>query len=377
MLKISKGQNRKQSILLLGILFVSLGLYSFFFAIEANFHEVTESEHNSLTFKPKPSASTINITTPENKTYLSPMSGYYPASFSFENDIIGSDPMDWSVYEVGGTVNVIDFLGNHKKVVEVHNNALDHTRLTNYFTDITIGTIELWVRTNTIIDESIVLRAGDGPTTDELLISVNSITNKWEYYDAGTWYDMPADVTADTWYHIRIEFDCTDDWHVWIDGVSQDGGTGFGYRGSPTQMDKFTFGTTTQATEVYAYFDAVGYSWDPNYKIGDNLDEGLLLSYENSTILVWQSYSLDGEANKTILGNTTLSIPTDGVHTIQVFGNDSLGIMYQSNIRFFTYGHIQDSILPPSIPGYNIITVTLISITGIIVSLVSRRKYKS
>ena len=59
------------------------------------------------------------------------MSGYYPASFSFENDIIGSDPMDWSVYEVGGTVNVIDFLGNHKKVVEVHNNALDHTRLTN------------------------------------------------------------------------------------------------------------------------------------------------------------------------------------------------------------------------------------------------------
>jgi hypothetical protein len=40
--------------------------------------------------------------------------------------------------------------------------------------------------------------------------------------------------------------------------------------------------------------------------------------------------------NKTISGNITIPFPTqDGLHTIQVFGNDSVGTMYQSDIRYF------------------------------------------
>ena len=300
----------------------------------------------------KVSGQGINITTPENITYTAPMSGYYPATYGFENDAIGSDPMEWSVYEVGGTVNAIDSLGNHNKIVEVHNTAGDHTRLTNIFSTRATGTIECWVRTNTIIDESIVLRAVDGPSTDEFLISVNSATNKWEYNDGGTWYDMTTDIAVNTWYHFRIEFDCADDWHVWIDGVSQDGGTGFGYRSSPTQMDRFIIGTTQTATECYAYFDAVGYSWDPNYNIGDNLNEGLLLSYENSTNLFWKGYSLDGQANKTILGNTTFPIPDNGLHNIQVFGNASIGTIYQSDMRYFSIDYFPIKIHTPENKTY-------------------------
>jgi len=329
--------NFKKKIIIVSFLVFTISVNFVFFSHLLNKY----NSSNKVQEKPfefynlKVSGQEINITTPENKTYTAPMSGYYPATYGFENDAIGSDPMEWSVYEVGGTVNIITSLGNHNKIVELHNNAPDHTRLTNTFSATATGTIECWVRTNTIISESIVLRAVDGPSTDEFLISVNSTTNKWKYYDGGTWHDMIADIAANTWYHFRIEFDCTDDWHVWIEGVSQDGGTGFDYRGSPTQMDRFLMGTTETATECYAYFDAVGYSWDPNYNIGDNLNEGLLLSYENNTNLVWKGYSLDGQANRTILGNTTIPLPDDGLHTIQVFGTDPLGINYESDIRFF------------------------------------------
>ncbi|GAG19226.1 unnamed protein product, partial [marine sediment metagenome] len=85
-----------------------------------------------------------------------------------------------------------------------------------------------------------------------------------------------------------------------------------------------------------SYFDAVGYSWDPDYTIGDNLNEGLLISYDNTTTLDWQGFSLDGGVNKTILGNTTIQMPADGGHSIQVFGNNSLGTMFESNLRYFT-----------------------------------------
>jgi hypothetical protein len=84
------------------------------------------------------------------------------------------------------------------------------------------------------------------------------------------------------------------------------------------------------------FFDAFGYSWDTGYDIGDNLNQGLLLSYTNTTNLDWQGYSLDGTANKAILGNNTIPMPSDGLHSIQVFGNDTMGTMYESGVRYFS-----------------------------------------
>ena len=94
--------------------------------------------------------------------------------------------------------------------------------------------------------------------------------------------------------------------------------------GSPNDLD-LTMINSYFTNGDKQYLDAIGYSWDPNYNIGDNQDEGLLLSFDNSTNLEWMGYSLDGQANKTILGNTTILMLDIGSHSIQVFGNDSLG----------------------------------------------------
>ena len=94
--------------------------------------------------------------------------------------------------------------------------------------------------------------------------------------------------------------------------------------------------SSTPKTDYNWYLDAIGYSWDSNYNAGDNLNEGLLLSFESTPTLDWIGHSLDGAVNKTILGNATIPIPSDGIHNIQVFGNDTMGTMYESDVRYFT-----------------------------------------
>jgi len=66
------------------------------------------------------------------------------------------------------------------------------------------------------------------------------------------------------------------------------------------------------------------------------LNEGLLLSFENNTNLDWMGYSLDGQNNVTILGNTTIPMLEDGQHVIQVFSNNSFGNIFQSERRHFS-----------------------------------------
>ena len=51
---------------------------------------------------------------------------------------------------------------------------------------------------------------------------------------------------------------------------------------------------------------------------------------------VWVGYSLDGKANVTIAGNTTLPRLADGPHNVSVFVRDALGNFMSSGIVYFT-----------------------------------------
>jgi hypothetical protein len=58
----------------------------------------------------------------------------------------------------------------------------------------------------------------------------------------------------------------------------------------------------------------------------------------------WICYSLDGQSNVTITGNTTLIDLSDGTHTVIVYANDTSGNMGASEVVYFA-----DDTTPPSI----------------------------
>jgi len=53
----------------------------------------------------------------------------------------------------------------------------------------------------------------------------------------------------------------------------------------------------------------------------------------------WIGYSLNGQANVTIAGNTTLSGLSDGSHSLKVYANDTAGNMGGSETVYFTISH--------------------------------------
>jgi len=62
----------------------------------------------------------------------------------------------------------------------------------------------------------------------------------------------------------------------------------------------------------------------------------IMLTFNVSEPVSWMGYSLNGQANVTVVGNTTLSGLPDGYHSIIVYANDTAGNMGASNKVFFT-----------------------------------------
>ncbi|MFX1495848.1 MAG: hypothetical protein ACFFBZ_16310, partial [Promethearchaeota archaeon] len=278
----------------------------------------------------------ITIITPEEKFYEGPMSGYYPATYGFENDKVGSNPFGFLVDDNGGPITVINTLDNHSNVLKLDDNtgALDYSCTVNQnFNSQNEGTIEFYVRLDSLdgLGRSIMLRNLSLVRAIHLKISFNEI----QYRDSlDTWHTVYSNFQIDTWYHIRIDFNCSSDtFDIFINNNQQ--GSNLEFNNELSSIGNIQFGTGQLAT-AEMYIDAIGYSWDPKYKVGNNLNEGLLLSFDKNYLFDWLGYSIDGFPIKAILGNVSIPLPEDGPHSIQVYGNDSHGTIFQSDLRYFT-----------------------------------------
>jgi hypothetical protein len=298
----------------------------------------------------------IDMITPENKTYTEPMDGYYPATYGFESDLPLADAKNWTHDVVGGTHSyLVDSYKGHERVYELYDNAVGNPDTYNSYADQSYGTVEVWVLVKIsgyvlwveiFYESSAILTVR--LNTAGYLVAVNN-TNPIDLTEFGT-------IKENQWYHLRIDFECgsgdymglaDDTFRVYLNGTQSN--SDFIMNTPSTQANKIRITTGNSAADpnYYAYFDAVGYSWDPNYNIGDNLNEGLLLSYENKTNLESTFYSLDSQSNITIYGNTTFVLPSNGIHTIQVFGNNTLGNIDYSEFRYFTIQNFPIDITTP------------------------------
>lgn len=94
---------------------------------------------------------------------------------------------------------------------------------------------------------------------------------------------------------------------------------------------------------------------------------GLTLEYYFCKSLNCTGYSLDDGTSVTFSGNTTIPMPSNGLHSIQVFGSDSDGNVYLSEKVYFIVDYLED-VPPPGIPGYPIeilLILCMISIIGL------------
>ncbi|KKN01864.1 hypothetical protein LCGC14_1123460, partial [marine sediment metagenome] len=154
---------------------------------------------------------------------------------------------------------VISDIEGHNNVLELDDQSVvDNWDFYDYWGSIGDGTVEFWVYfPDTDMDRNLDIR--DGIFDQRLLMKWDN-DNKFYYYDGG-WQDSGETYVIDTWYHIKIEWECADDWHLWINGISIDGGVGWGFQGTPTSMDRIQI--SSDNTQIGGmYFDAIGYSWD-------------------------------------------------------------------------------------------------------------------
>jgi hypothetical protein len=84
--------------------------------------------------------------------------------------------------------------------------------------------------------------------------------------------------------------------------------------------------------------------WSPASVTYANAD--IPLTFTVSSGVAWMGYSLDGQLNVTLTGNTTLTGLPDGLHTVVVYANDSWGNMGASAVVSFTV-----DTAPPEISG--------------------------
>ena len=283
----------------------------------------------------------LKILTPKNTFYRKV--GVYAATYGFDNDAFGTVPSGWINYTFGTTTVLVEpEFNGHKNIVKGHNYADgDAWNLLNHYNQ-TEGSFEFWIASTTNSSSNQVIVQSDNGTYQ----------HAWRIFltDGNIRIDRPVGgfltigtYQINTWYHIRVDFRSNtgnpymglnqNEYRVYIDGVDK-GIYDYKYPQDPDRVHLAAFGT---GEDFSSYFDAFGYSWDPAYELGNNLNEGLLLSFENNTNLDWIAYSLDGQDNKTIFEQEIMPMPEDGAHTIQIFGRDAeTREILESEIRNFT-----------------------------------------
>ena len=341
---------RRTKLLRIVLIVLLFNLVSIHFMLNSDIYIISPFDNNSDSINlPKTSGDEITIETPENKTYITPMSGFYPGTYSFEDDDDGSNPNGFTVDEVGGQVNVKDNIAGHDKVVEIYDTSSAYEpELRNSFPTQTNGTVEFWMMSDDVTYAT-YFRLMDDSATSLYTPGIGRVAldeNKIRYIDDIGWHDTSKIIYDNTWYHVKIEFECTSgnyrglaqyEWRFYIDGeVFGD----FGFEYNINNVSQAYFFTYWGDSNYRCYIDAIGYSWDPSYTNGSNLNEGLLLSYSNSINLDWIAYSLDGVTNRTILGNLTIPMPDYGLHSVQIFANSTIGNDYESELRYFSISPI-------------------------------------
>jgi len=186
----------------------------------------------------------------------------YLGNYSFTKDSAGSDPTGWVITEDSSTdVSVLSELDKHHQIVRLTDNNINGAAtMYNEFDPQIKGTIELYMISS--------------PAASEYAAYLGNLPlGSWEFYLSMGWN------VADTWYHVRISFNCTSDTgRFWINGTQaywNNGGTpdeNFLFLHDVDNLTVFYLSTKKEFTNTTLFVDAIDYSWTPGYYLNRNKD---------------------------------------------------------------------------------------------------------
>lgn len=296
----------------------------------------------------------IDVISPHEGIYNSPMTGYYPATYGFESDDSGSVPNEWDDFSSGNAyAHVVGSAYGHQKVIRLSDpfqwGACPSAGVRNSFEYKNKGTIEFWFLTTNIANTHYLILRHD--TVDIIKVRFfrlyPSVSMVFQYWSNGQWVEIMGDppkfpLDNFEWYHFQINFDSScSKWNLNIDGDS----TMRIEYSSPGGGDANSFVVSTDAVShsYDVYIDAVGYSWDPYYDLLDNKYPGILLDFSPDD-LEYMSYTFNN-VTRQIYGDTVLPMPKSGVYSFSVYGLDQDGYEYYSEECSFSVDYAEKIML--------------------------------
>ncbi|WP_457916649.1 right-handed parallel beta-helix repeat-containing protein [Candidatus Lokiarchaeum ossiferum] len=306
------------------------------------------------------------ITTPLDGAYFTgnnPLNeGYYSGTEGFQDVADGDLPVDWSI--VTNTPDAValvmdektDLYGyTHKKVLHCDTGQGEEANISlvhDFSANQSQGTIEFWVMKQSTATATMNFTFMG---TSGNLFSLFLENGEFWFSDNTTINNTHQEFHDLFWYRICVDFMDSGTYlglgdHSYQFQIFNREGDVLLYASDPasfTTTGNFTGFDTHIATHNSSassiYFDAFGYSWSPDYRLGNNAYEGMLISrslQEGFKSWDWQGYSLnDAEIiDLPFFSDVVIPLPNSlGIQTLQLYANDTSDFQTISPVVHFSY----------------------------------------
>ena len=190
-------------------------------------------------------------------------------------------------------ISIIDYGGDFGNVVQLRDRSWKNQLwMDNHFENQFSGTVEFWLQSNNIYDRTWFFSFWED---ERSVFRIVMHENKWKYTFDRTSYNeiigcgVPL---VNEWHHIKVDFNkTTNEFNICIDNNNADPIVAYNFEA----INKLRIDTAI-GNEGTTMIDAIGFSWDDYYQIGDNKIS--LVNYPEKTNIQFSAAdSIDTESD--------------------------------------------------------------------------------
>lgn len=250
----------------------------------------TSSASNKRSIKITP----LEILSPQNGNIVAYHSGYYPATYGFDWDTVGTEPVGW-ISENGGSASTVVSEGdvNHRRVLKCYNDLFfdGFYSISKSFNNQSEGTIEFYIKSSSANAHHFALYSNEDPIIyfkieNQKILVYTLVVIEPDLpqlpYTELAWVEWAhVSIWKYIWYHLKIDFNCGSNLFTLYLNENHENRLIASFldvdhiNKNINKIRFFSEGIDSKGETCW--IDAIGFSWDPYYNEGDNLQEGLKL----------------------------------------------------------------------------------------------------